>query len=88
MSILTMRKSGVYHLLHIFRVYIRVRIKSSVSDCPSMSPCLLKVRGSLINPLNAELNPIRHLLALLGGSTIVVVSRLRVKGNFFVENYR
>ena len=34
-----------------------------------------------INPLNAELNPICHLLALLGGATIVVVSRLRVKGS-------
>jgi hypothetical protein len=31
-----------------------------------------------INPLNAELNPICHLLALLGGATIVVVSRLGV----------
>ena len=35
-----------------------------------------------INPLNAELNPICHLLALLGGATIVVVSRLRVKAFF------
>jgi len=33
----------------------------------------------LINPLKAELNPICHLLALLGGATIVVVSKLRVK---------
>jgi hypothetical protein len=33
----------------------------------------------VINPLNAELNPICHLLALLGGATIVVFSRLRVK---------
>ena len=33
----------------------------------------------MINPLNAKLNPICHLLALLGGATIVVVSRLRVK---------
>ena len=32
-----------------------------------------------LNPLNAELNPICHLLALLGGATIIVVSRLRVK---------
>jgi hypothetical protein len=32
-----------------------------------------------INPFNAELNPICHLLALLEGATIVVVSRLRVK---------
>ena len=31
-----------------------------------------------INPLNAELNPICHLLASLGGATVVVVSRLRV----------
>ena len=38
--------------------------------------------GVIINPLNAELNPICHLLALLGGATIVVVSRLRVKTHF------
>ena len=31
-----------------------------------------------VNPLKAELNPICHLLALLGGATIVVVRRLRV----------
>src|SRR5215468_4602813 len=31
-----------------------------------------------MHPLNGELNPICHLLALLGGATIVVVSRLRV----------
>ena len=31
--------------------------------------------------LNAELNPICQLLALIGGATIVVVSRLRVKGS-------
>jgi hypothetical protein len=31
------------------------------------------------NTLNAQLNPICHLLALLGGATIVDVSRLRVK---------
>jgi hypothetical protein len=36
-------------------------------------------RTDMINPLNAELNPICHLLALLGGATIIVVSRLRVK---------
>jgi hypothetical protein len=34
-----------------------------------------------INPLNTELHPICHLLALLGGATIVVVSRLRVSDN-------
>ena len=38
-----------------------------------------------INPLKAELNPICHLLALLGGATIVVVSRLRVKALYIVR---
>jgi hypothetical protein len=32
----------------------------------------------IINPLNAELNSICHLQALLGGATIVVVSRIKV----------
>jgi hypothetical protein len=34
-----------------------------------------------INPLNAELNPICHLLALLGAHHILHVSRIRVKGS-------
>jgi hypothetical protein len=33
----------------------------------------------MINPLNAELNPIRHLLALVGAHHILHVSRVRVK---------
>jgi hypothetical protein len=36
-----------------------------------------------INPLNADLNPICHLLALLGAHPIFHVSRIRVK--FMVE---
>jgi hypothetical protein len=39
---------------------------------------LVTANGVNFNPLNAKLNPICHLLALLGGATIVVVSRLRV----------
>jgi hypothetical protein len=41
----------------------------------------LGVGGSVVewfNPLNAELNPIRHLLALVGARHIVHVSRIRV----------
>ena len=34
--------------------------------------------GFIINPLNAELNPIRHLLALAGAHHFVHVSRVRV----------
>jgi len=33
----------------------------------------------MVNPLNAELNPICHLLALLGAHLIFHVSGLRVK---------
>jgi hypothetical protein len=36
-------------------------------------------KNSFLNPLNAELNPIRHLLALVGGRHIVHVSRIRVE---------
>jgi hypothetical protein len=35
--------------------------------------------GVNINPLNAKLNPICHLLALLGAHHILHVSRVRVK---------
>ena len=38
-----------------------------------------------INPLNAELSPICHLLALLEGATIVVVSRLRVNAQNCID---
>ena len=39
----------------------------------------LKYRVSYIKSLNAELNPICHLLALLGTHRILYVSRIRVK---------
>ena len=47
--------------------------------CATHCPVLL-LKLQEFNPLNAELNPTCHLLALLGGATIIVVSRLRVKG--------
>jgi hypothetical protein len=34
---------------------------------------------NFVNPLNAELNPIYHLLALLGAHHILHISRIRVK---------
>jgi len=37
-----------------------------------------------INPLNAKLNPICHLLALLGAHHILHVSRVRVKVGMFM----
>ena len=47
--------------------------------------CFLSVSLSppkQLNPLNAELNPIRHLLALVGARHIVHVSRIRVNVTF------
>jgi hypothetical protein len=37
------------------------------------------VLSAYVNPLNAQLNPICHLLAVLGAHHILHVSRLRVK---------
>jgi len=36
-------------------------------------------KATSVNPLNAELNPIRHLLALLEAHHILHISRIRVK---------
>ena len=38
----------------------------------------VRVDWYIVNPLNAELNPIRHLLALVGARHIVHVSRMKV----------
>jgi hypothetical protein len=38
----------------------------------------IKYFVELVNPLNSELNPIRHLLALAGAYHFVDVSRIRV----------
>jgi hypothetical protein len=40
------------------------------------------------NPLNAELNPICHLLALLGAHHILHVSRIRVKHTWILLTYK
>ena len=37
------------------------------------------MQQNALNPLNAELNPICHLLALLGAHHILHVSRIKVK---------
>ena len=44
--------------------------------------CLSGQHFVLISPLNAELNPICHLRALLGAHHILHVSRIRVKEHF------
>jgi hypothetical protein len=61
-----------------YRVILREFVVSTLLSYTSMSNAAVG-NTLIINPLNAKLNPICHLLALLGGATIVVVSRLRVK---------
>jgi len=41
---------------------------------------VLYIGRTVLNPLNAELNPIYCLLALLGAHHFLHVSRIRVKG--------
>jgi hypothetical protein len=41
----------------------------------------------MVNTLNAKLNPICHLLALLGAHPILHVSRIRVNGKKTADSY-
>jgi len=53
-----------------------------LSENISVAPVLQKGDDWMkINPLNAELNPICHLLVLLGAHHILHVSRIRVKSH-------
>jgi hypothetical protein len=40
----------------------------------------------MVNPLNAKLNPICHLLALLGAHPVLHISKIRVKNLCIPEN--
>ena len=40
------------------------------------------MQSFIVNPLDAELNPVRHLLALVGAHHILHVSRVRVNHHF------
>ena len=81
----------VHHTLFIHtanKPYQRTTKHAHFTSSKCLRGVLLNVSTNRIisstnfNPLNAELNPICHLLALLGGATIVVVSRLRVNAQF------
>jgi hypothetical protein len=62
-----------HHILHVSRIGVK-------SACQTFSSfyCNCNTSISSINPLNAEINPICHLLALLGAHHILHVSRIRV----------
>ena len=56
--------------------------KQAIMHCPGLSAHKRQLNTDAssvrLNTLNAELNPIRHLLALVGARHIVHVSRIRV----------
>jgi hypothetical protein len=48
--------------------------------------CTHKEMNGTLNPLNTELNPICHLLALLGAHHILHVTRIRVNSEKMRQN--
>ena len=73
-------KSGRARLLPNFNVFRTLNICTSLKKCKFTFRIFLAPYFRIaVNPLSAELNPIRHLLALVGDRHIVHVSRVRVK---------
>jgi predicted metal-dependent peptidase len=62
----------------MFRQEVRLLQKIGSPFCFTSRSTEVKL---IFNPLNAELNPIRHLLAFLGAHHILHVSRLKVRIN-------
>ena len=60
-------------------MYIFDRIFHSLSTKSTVHCLEQRIVARLVNTLNAELNPICHLLALLGAHRILHISRIRVK---------
>ena len=60
-----------------FTLLPATKTQGKVQLCSFFNHCA--IRQHVVNPLNAELNPICHLLALLGARHILHVSRIRVK---------
>ena len=56
-----------------------LRVECPPFDFPTGTDIFTAYELALFNPLNAELNPICYLLALLGAHHFLHVSRLRVK---------
>jgi len=91
---LGLKMSGAIHLFppplpydadrENFKVYVIVKLKTIQKNCSALFSysfiCLKKILTiRYFNPLKADLNPICHLLALLGAHHILHVSRIRVK---------
>ena len=72
--------NSIFMYLILFELLIRIASEEYQSKSSSLCRFLQSAAPSFpLNPLNAELNPICHLLALLGAHHIFHVSGLRVK---------
>ena len=74
-------------MLVVMAMMVAVVVVVLVVMVPVVMALIMVVKFTTINPLNAELNPICHLLALLEAHHILHVSRIRVKStfNFFMH---
>ena len=77
----------IYIYIYIYNIS-RLRVKGihctyvfiiSVLRNPKKKKTGVSIKNAVFNPLNAELNPICHLLAFLGAHHILHISRIRVK---------
>jgi hypothetical protein len=66
-------------LLQLSWSFTQLKTMENFSFPPFNIILLLSQDDLMFNPLNAELNPICHFLALLGAHHILHVSRIRVK---------
>jgi len=70
-------------MLKMFPTFLKISIYFSHSVFCNVEEfvgqCLQQPVQCYVNPLNAELNPICYLLALLGAHHFLHVSRIRVK---------
>ena len=67
--------------------YTDMNFKNIIILYFNQKSCLKNYYLMYLNPLNAELNPIRHLLALVGARHFVHVSRVRVNIWLWMGSY-
>jgi hypothetical protein len=69
-----------YNLMQHLHCFVGIDVSSEVSKL-----CHIQENIKSLNPLNTELNPIRHSLALAGAHHFVHISRVRVNFNIAVH---
>jgi len=82
-------KTCIFCFFPIINKYLCMAKRSLLSERPSYIPKddTPETLHDTFNPLNAELNPICHLLALLGAHPILHVSRIRVNWAIILQYF-